>query len=240
MPRQSLGSAVVLGTALFVAAVASTPLLAAPSQSAEIASPERTFIGPDGEPLPFKNDAELMEFMLNARVVQETTIGSGINRSRKVMLEKDGVRANAIFREADRMQRDAHVGGISYRVFRDSFLFEPAAYQLALRIGITNIPPAVRRRVGGRDGSMQIWVEDVLDEKKDGFKPPNIPAWIRQLRDMILIDNLIFNVDLRPSSRRHCGSRGRGGRAAAVRRGPRPETHSGSPGPAAATRACSR
>ncbi len=197
MIKRKLGSAVVLWSALFVVTVlVFTPLVAAPrSQAAEIASPEREYMGPDGNLLPFKNDAEVMEYMLNARVVQQTTIGSGINRSQKVMLEKDGVRAHAIFREADVTQRDARVGGKSYRVFRDSFLFEPAAYQLALRIGITNIPPAVRRRVSGREGSMQGWVEDVLDEDKEDFRPPNAMAWVRQLRDMILFDNLIYNVD---------------------------------------------
>lgn len=197
MTKRRSGSAVVLWSAPFVVAVlASTPLLAAPQpQAAEIASPEREYMGPDGNPLPFKNDAEVMEYMLNARVVQQTTIGSGINRSQKVMLEKDGVRAHAIFREADVTERDAYVGGRSYRVFRDSFLFEPAAYQLALRIGITNIPPAVRRRVSGRAGSMQGWLEDQLDEEKEAFKPPSYGAWAAQVRDMILFDNLIFNVD---------------------------------------------
>ena len=198
MPKRKLGSAGILWIALLLVVLAS-PLQAA-RQSTEIASPERTFIGPDGNPLPFKNDAEVMEFLKTAEVIDEKPIGQGINRSLKALLEKDGVRAYAAFREADRTERDAYVGGQSYRVFRDSFLFEPAAYQLALRIGITNIPPAVRRRVGGRDGSMQIWIEDLLDEEKDGFKPPNITAWVRQLRDMILLDNLICNVDRNASN----------------------------------------
>ena len=179
----------------FILVILAPPLHAA-GQSGKIASPERTFIGPDGNPLPFKTDAEIMEFMLTARVADETTIGTGINRPQKVTLEKDGVRANAIFREADRTERNAHVGGEFYRVFRDSYLFEPAAYQLALRLGITNIPPAVRRRIGGRDGSLQIWIEDLLNEEdKETFKPPSVAAWVRQLRDMILFDNLICNVD---------------------------------------------
>ena len=199
MPMRRLGSAVILRLSLLLVVVAS-PLEATPPQAAEIASPERTYIGPDGNPLPFKNDAEVMEFLLTARVVEETTIGTGINRSRKVMLEKDGVRAHAIFREVDVTRRDARVGGLFFRTFRDSFLFEPAAYQLALRLGITNVPPVVRRRVGGRDGSMQGWVEDILDEKGEGFKPPSVSVWIRQLRDMILFDNLIYNVDRNASN----------------------------------------
>jgi hypothetical protein len=193
MPTRTLGTPQVFGFSLLLVLAASS-LHAAP-QSTEIASPERTLAGPDGNPLPFKNDAEVLEFLSNAPVVDETPIGTGINRSRKVLLEKDGVQANAIFREADETERDARVGDVSYRLFRDSYLFEPAAYQLGLRIGITNIPPAVLRRMGSRDGSMQIWIEDVLDEETEGFKPPNIAAWIRQLRDMILLDHFIYNVD---------------------------------------------
>ena len=198
MPMGKLSSAAILWISLLLVAVAS-PLQAA-WQSTETASPERTFIGPDGNPLPFKNDAALMEFLRTARVIDRNTIGSGINRSQKVTLEKDGVRANAIFREADVTERDARVGGLSFRVFRDSCLFEPAAYQLALKLGITNIPPAVRRRLDGRVGSMQIWIEDILDEKGEGFRPPSISVWVRQLRDMILLDNLIFNVDRNASN----------------------------------------
>ena len=194
MPTRKLGTPRILGFSLLLVVAASA--LHAARQSTEIASPERTFIGQNGNPLPFKNDAEVTEFLLNANVIDETTIGSGINRSQKVVLERDGVRAHAIFRETDQTERGIRVGGVFYRLFRDSYLFEPAAYQLALLLGITNIPPAERRRVDGRDGSMQIWIEDVLDEDdKERFKPPSISAWVRQIRDMILLDNLIYNVD---------------------------------------------
>ncbi len=193
MPTRKLGAAILQISLLLV--VVASPLQAA-RQSTEIASPERTFIGPDGNPLPFENDAELMEFLLAAQIIDQSTIGSGINRSQKVTLEKDGVRANAIFRQADYTERDASVGGRSYRIFRDSYLFEPAAYDVAKLLGITNIPPAVLRRVGRRDGSMQIWGEDALDEDdRESCQPTDISDWIRQLRDMILFDNCIYNAD---------------------------------------------
>ena len=113
------------------------------------------------------------------------------------MLEKDGVRAHAVFRETNRKSRNARIAGRSYPVFRDSYLFEPAAYELATLLGIHNVPPAVLRRIGGRDGSLQLWVENARDEE-EGIRPlhpPSVDAWIRQLRDMILFDNLIFNMD---------------------------------------------
>ena len=169
--------------------------LEAAPQGVTPASVERTFLGADDKPLPFKNDEEVLNFLRDAEVVEENEIGTGINRSLKVLLEKDGVRANGIFRETDKSDPDIRVGGINYRLFRDSYLFEPAAYHLALQLGITSIPPVVRREVDSRDGSVQIWIEETLDEESKGFTPPDISAWIRQLRDMFLFDAFIYNPD---------------------------------------------
>ncbi len=159
-----------------------------------------TFLGPDGAPLPFQNEDDVLEYLRTAEVLDEKPIGKGINRSRKVLLDKDGVRAYAAFREADRTKRNAFLEGRSYLVFRDSYLFEPAAYELAKLLGIHNVPPAVLRRVGRRNGSLQLWVENIRDEE-EAFRPPSIVAWIRQIRDMVLFDNLIFNIDRNKGNR---------------------------------------
>src|SRR3972149_11873198 len=97
------------------------------SQAAGVAGPVRTFVGPDGNPLPFENDDELMEFLRTAEVIDASAIGKGINSSQKMLLGKNGVRAHAIFREADETERDTSLAGRFYPVFRDSYLFECAA-----------------------------------------------------------------------------------------------------------------
>ncbi len=53
------------------------------------ASPGRIWLGPDGNPLPFKTDEEVMEFMRMARVVSVREIDKGITRPEVVMLEKE-------------------------------------------------------------------------------------------------------------------------------------------------------
>jgi len=202
MPQQESGSPRTWGGLLFAAALTAivfahpSPLDATVhSQAAGVAGPVRTFVGPDGNPLPFENDDELMEFLRTAEVIDASAIGGGINSSQKMLLGKNGVRAHAIFREVDETKRDTSLAGRFYPVFRDSYLFECAAYELGKRLGIFNVPPVVLRRINLRDGSLQIWIEDVRDEEEQGFKPPNSRAWVRQLRDMILLDNLIFNID---------------------------------------------
>ena len=40
-----------------------------------------------------------------------------------------------------------------------------------------------------------MWVEDVLDEDGDGFRPSSAIAWASQLWDMKFFDNIIYNID---------------------------------------------
>ena len=126
------------------------------------AQPRHQWLDADGRPLPFQDDDAIAEFMRTAKVVNEKPIGTGVNRSVRVTLEKDGVRAHAIFREADHRERSATINGVTYRLFADSYLFECAAYELAQLIGMPHIPPAVIRTIGRRKGSAQIWIEDEL------------------------------------------------------------------------------
>jgi len=151
------------------------------------------WLGPDGAPLPFEDDAAVIEFLQTARVVETETIPQGINRPDRLVLEKDGVRARAAFRVADIERKDAQVGDRFFLRFRDSCLNEPAAYALSRALGLDNVPPATRRRIEGRTGSIQLWVEGARDVV--GFKPTHVAAWIRQVWDKDLFDNLILNVD---------------------------------------------
>lgn len=156
---------------------------------------ERTWLDADGKPLPFRTDDELIEFMRVAPIVRETTIAAGIMHSKKVLLEKDGIRIHSIFREADIRTINKRVGDRMYLRFADSCLFEAAAYKLAKLLGLYNVPPVVIRTIKRRKGTLQIWVEDTLDIKSEDFKPPSAADWVRQFWDMYLFDNLVFNVD---------------------------------------------
>jgi len=149
----------------------------------------------EGQPLPFETDDELMEFMRSAAVVNEQDIGVGINRSVKVTLEQDGVRSHAIFREVDVRRSVATIDDVRYQLFADSYLFECAAYELATMIDLPRVPPVVLRTIGDRRGSLQIWLEDTLDEESDTFQPPTARAWVGQLWDMYFFDNLLYNID---------------------------------------------
>ncbi len=156
---------------------------------------QHVWLDADGKALPFQTDEEITEFMRTANVVNEEPIGVGINKSVKVTLEQNGVRAHAIFREVDRREDTAVIQGKRYRYFADSYLFEPAAFELAKMLDIPHVPPAALRNIRRRRGSLQMWVEDILDEDGDGFRPPSPIAWASQLWDMKFFDNIIYNID---------------------------------------------
>ncbi len=155
--------------------------------------------GADGEPLPFADEPELLEFLASAPVVSEERIRKGINSPLKLLLERDGVRLHSIFRTVSTRSADsARPDRRSTREYRDSYLFECAAYELDRLLGIGKVPPATQRRHGGREGSIQIWVEEAFDERerrRRRLEPPEAIDWFRQQSIRRVFDALIYNYD---------------------------------------------
>jgi hypothetical protein len=155
--------------------------------------------GPDGTPLPFKTHGEIRDYLLNAEVVEVEDIPTGVTRPKKVTLERNGVRAQAAFRDVsvDRQRARMADGTIAMHL-RDSYLNEVAAYELGLLLGITNIPPAVLRTVHGKEGSLQLWIPGTVPEKErlaQGQSAPDQIRFRRQVFDMDVFDALINNLD---------------------------------------------
>ncbi len=186
-----LGCSIVVGLAGLLAVVAL------------VAQTPETPVGPvwpvwndvNGEPVPFSTDEEILDFLRTARVVSETPIGVGINESKKLLLEKDGVEINAIFRDVEIERRHAKMGERVHQIFRDSYRYEGAAYELSRLLGLNNVPPVARRTIRRRRGSVQIWLSPTLDETDEDFRAPNASEWAKQLWSMYVFDNLVFNID---------------------------------------------
>ncbi len=179
--------------------VASSQPPAQQMAAAAVPTPAHVWIGPDGKPLPFHNDQEIMEFLRTAKVIAMKDIGEGITNPQKVMLEKDGVRANAVFRAVNEDKTHASMaGGGTEMFFRDSYIFEPAAYHLSRMLGMTNVPPVVERGLRGNDGSVQIWLEGVMTytkSRKQKLDPPDRIRWSQQIHMMRFFDALVYNTD---------------------------------------------
>ena len=155
---------------------------------------EVVFYDPDGEPLPFETFEEVEDFLETADIVWKEKLDSGTNkRKRKIMLEKDGVKAHAILRTGYEV-KDSPGGG-----FVDSCHSEVAAYQLSRLLGLESVPPAVRRK----GGSIQIWVENATTDasrREKGTEPEDPVAFEQQVQVMGVFDNLIANTDRNPGN----------------------------------------
>ncbi len=163
------------------------------------ASSAGVWLDPEGKLLPFTSDEEVMEFLRTARLIRSEEIPVGTTRPLKVVLEKDGVRMHAIFRDVNKdkpMQRLA--SGTVVMNFRDSYIFEPAAYELGRLLGLDNVPPVILRKLRGKRGSLQAWLEKVMTETSrvsDNITAPDKVLWSKQMWNMRVFDNLIYNTD---------------------------------------------
>ncbi len=164
-----------------------------------LSAPPRVWLDPDGNPLPFRSDAEVLEFLRTAKIIPMKKLKSGITKPLKVLLEKDGLRMHAIYHDVDISKRVAKMrSGKIERNFRDSYLFQLAAYKLSLLLGLDNVPPTILRRVRGKSGSLQAWVEKAMTQQARTVKkivPPNMTLWNRQMSLLFLFDELISNTD---------------------------------------------
>ena len=156
-------------------------------------APLSRWLGADGQPLPFADAAEVLEFLSTAEMVGKRELSNGTTRPWKVTLQKDGVRAHAIFRHID-VKKDRN----RLDQFRDSYIFEVAAYEVDRLLGLGHVPPAVLRQLDGHSGSLQLWVENARSETERieaEMRPTHPSRLVYQKHLMRVFDNLISNCD---------------------------------------------
>ncbi len=164
-----------------------------------VAVEPRRLLAPDGSELPFQDDDSVLEFLGQAEVLESEVLGEGITRPRRLLLERDGVRARAIFHSVD-VEKPTSRSGTHRRLvgFWDSYRNQVAAYRLARHLGLDLVPPAVVREVRGQKGSVALWIENARNERErleESLDPPDPLRWRRVFTDMRVFDNLIYNID---------------------------------------------
>lgn len=165
---------------------------------AEAAKAAPVWLDAQGNPLPFQSEEKIIDFLKTAKVVSMDDTEQGVTRPRRVLLEKDGVRAHGVFRDVAIFQRQMQLAdGLRFN-FRDDAIFECAAYELGRMLGLTNIPPATARKIQGKKGTVQIWLENSmveLNRVRNQQQPPDVLRWNRQYEIMRVFDSLIYNED---------------------------------------------
>ena len=142
---------------------------------------------------------EAEEFLREARVVAKEAVGTGVTRPDRLTLTDDKRTLRAVWKTIDvhkpgqqRMERGWEFD------FRDSWKHEVAAYELDKLLGLNLVPPTVERRIDGRVGSLQLWVEEAMTEEDRGkrkLQPPHLPRWNNQLHNVRLFHQLTYNTD---------------------------------------------
>ena len=192
--------------------------VAAQSSAAAEAGPRRSAFYMEGAwldekdgLLPFRTDAEAIAFLQTAEVVGSSAIPDTSGGPSLLILEKDGMRARAIFRTVD-VERAKVEGPQSLamgdvrehiRGLRDWYMFEMAAFELSRLLGLDNVPPTTLRKLGSQEGSLQLWVEHALgvqERMEQGIDQRLQQLWAFQKQNMAVFDNLIYNFDRNPGN----------------------------------------
>jgi len=158
---------------------------------------ESQFQSVDGQPLPLETDDEVVEFLRSATVVSMKPVGSGATGAKKVLLDRDGLRVHAVFRDV--CIETVHELPTGTKIpFRDDCIFECAAYELSRMLGLSIVPPTIKRNLESIPGTLQIWIEEGVT---DANRRKELRSTISQSRleqqwaVMAVFDNLIYNDD---------------------------------------------
>jgi len=204
IPRYA--AALALGLGLLGAATV------AGAQTSEMASrktvlAEQRFEGyvwldPDGQPLPFQSDEAIEEFLRTATVESIEKIPTGVTRPKKVLLTLNGARAHAAFKYVEEKKKNVNqvIAGKrhTFREWRDSHIYDVAAYHLDRLLELDRVPPAAPRKIKRTQGSLKIWIEGSINDKtrRDReLEPPDVFRWNQQRQIMHVFDNLVANRD---------------------------------------------
>ncbi len=96
---------------------------------------------------------------------------------------------NALFKYIDRRRPDP-------ARLPDSFNYELAAYALSKYLGLSLVPPVVKREIDGLPGSLQIFVENAITEEERRAKklePPDAGTFLTSMQVGRVFENLVFN-----------------------------------------------
>ncbi len=132
----------------------------------------------------FSGPDEVVVFLESASVVSIELVGSGSTHPKEVILADNGRRCRAIFKDVDEADR--------------SYANEIAAFRLDRMLGLGMVPPTVVREINGTTGSLQLYVENAINEEDrlaEDLWPADNRGFQEQRDDAGVFDVLIFNID---------------------------------------------
>ena len=152
------------------------------------------------DPAPALSAAEMEAFLLDAELTDVRDVGTGVTGSRRATAS-DGRLTHDVHIQSVDISRSRFVarGARVELNFRDSYLYNVAAYRLAVLLGIDNVPMSVLRGVDGRRAAVTWWVDDVAMTEAERIEQrtlgPDPARTSRQFYTQYVFDELIQNRD---------------------------------------------
>jgi hypothetical protein len=152
-----------------------------------------------GTATPPPPDDVVERFLSKARVTRTKGVGKGVTGSLKATMTDGTLTHDAQIQTIDEYKREFRGDQGTEFNFRDSWMFNVAAYKISRLIGFDLVPVSVAGRYKGTPASFTWWLDDVLMEESARLKtkttPPDLDRWNRQMQMVRLWDQLIANVD---------------------------------------------
>jgi len=144
-------------------------------------------------------DRQIEEILSRGEIVSVEEVGEGVTKPKKVKLRQGEIEVEALFKtestpiDASRRSQKNRLINLS-----DRWEHEVAAYRLDRLIGLRLVPVSVEREIGSQRGSLQLWIDGLINELKR--EQESIPAsgWCslsEQWPLMFVFDALIYNED---------------------------------------------
>lgn len=148
---------------------------------------------------PVHDRAWQEHFLKTAAIAQVRPIGVGITHSLRATLEEGSVHHDAQIQLVDIYQAEYRTKSGVEKNFSDSYKYNIAAYLLDKMLDLNMVPVSVRRDYQGKPAAFTWWIDDVLmserDRREKKLTPPDYEVWNNQFFNVIVFDQLIYNVD---------------------------------------------
>jgi hypothetical protein len=165
--------------------------------SAQEAAPPATPSG--GSQAPALTDADIERFLKTARIVRTRSTDKGVTNSLRATLSDGATTHDAHVQTIDDRRVTGPAPQGAELNFRDSWMFNIAAYKLDRLIGLNLVPVSVERRHDSKSAAFTWWIDDVLMDEGERLKKklnsPRPADWNEQMQMVRVFDQLIYNMD---------------------------------------------
>jgi hypothetical protein len=152
-----------------------------------------------GSQAPALTDADIERFLKTARIVRTRSTDKGVTNSLRATLSDGATTHDAHVQTIDDRRVTGPAPQGAELNFRDSWMFNIAAYKLDRLIGLNLVPVSVERRHDSKSAAFTWWIDDVLMDEGERLKKklnsPRPADWNEQMQMVRVFDQLIYNMD---------------------------------------------